>query len=260
MSRKFIYISVILSSLSAVILLLALWLPAQYQVPVITYHSVSPSSREPLNNVRQEQFEKQMAYISRQGYKVIGLGEFVANLKSGNILDHKSVVITFDDGYKDNFTTAFPVLKKYGFPATIFVEVGHIGHDNRFTWDDAREMSQGGIDIESHLMTGAYLPDLSYEDRVFQLTESKRLLEKNLNRTVRFLAYPIGGFDDAGKKLVRASGYEAAFTTNRGYHRLQSDDLYEIKRIRIKDSDLDPQLWLKLSGYYNLLRKSKNPF
>ncbi len=259
MNKKYFTLSIASSVLSVLILFLALWLPARYQVPIITYHSVAPASAQPLNNVRLQQFEKQMAYIKKHGYKVLRLDDFIADLKAGKSPDHKSVVITFDDGYKDNFTAAYPVLKKNGFPFTIFVEVGNIGSPNRFTWEDAREMSAHGVDIESHLMTGAYLPDLPYKERVFQLKESKRLLEVELKRPVYFLAYPIGGFDDEGKMLVRDLGYKAAFTTNRGKDR-KAKDLYELKRIRIKDSDLDAQLWLKLSGYYNLFRHSRNSF
>jgi peptidoglycan/xylan/chitin deacetylase (PgdA/CDA1 family) len=103
------------------------------------------------------------------------------------------------------------------------------------------------------------LPDLPYAERVSQLTESKRLLETNLKHPVNFLAYPIGGFDEPGKKLARELGYQAAFTTNRGRDR-KAKDLYELKRIRVKDSDLDWQLWLKLSGYYNLFRSTKKSF
>ncbi|MBF0330560.1 MAG: polysaccharide deacetylase family protein [Candidatus Omnitrophica bacterium] len=257
--KNFLILSIACSCLSALIFLLGVWVPAQYQVPVLMYHSVAPYSQEPLNNVRLGQFEKQMAYIKNHGYKVLPLGQFVDGLKAGKDFDHKSVVITFDDGYKDNYTSAFPVLKRYGIPATIFVEVGHIGNSNRFTWEDAKEMSASGVDFESHLMTGAYLPDLPLEERISQLTESKRLLEVNLKHPVRFLAFPIGGFDEEGKMLVKKLGYEAAFTTNRGFDRSMKD-VYEIKRIRVKDSDFDWQLWLKLSGYYNLFRSSKNPF
>ena len=150
-------------------------------------------------------------------------------------------------------------MKKYGFPVTIFAEVAHVGMQGHFNWEQAREMVAHGVDIESHVLTGAYLPALSHEDALREITESKRILETHLGREVHFLAYPTGGFSEDIKQMVRQAGYTAAFATNRGYDR-SAKDLYEMKRIRVKDSDSDAQLWLKLSGYYNLIRNSKNPF
>jgi peptidoglycan/xylan/chitin deacetylase (PgdA/CDA1 family) len=168
-------------------------------------------------------------------------------------------VVTFDDGYENNYLAAYPVLKKYSIPATIFVEVGHLGEPGYFSWQQAKDMNAHGIDIESHTLIGAYLPELPHEQAVHQITESKRVLEGKLGHPVRFFAYPVGGFSEDVKQIVREAGYEAAVTTNRGYARVPRD-LYELKRIRIKDSDGDLQLWLKLSGYYNFFRGSKKPF
>jgi peptidoglycan/xylan/chitin deacetylase (PgdA/CDA1 family) len=259
MQKRYWALSIVCSLFSAVLVVLALWLPTQYKVPVMTYHTISPSSFEPLNNVRPESFARQMAYLKRQGYKVLTLAQFVDDIIAGRRHDRKSVVITFDDGYQDNYTAAYPVLKKFGFPATVFVEVDHLGNPGRLTWAQALQMDAGGVRMESHVMTGAYLPSAPPEKLVYEVTESKRVLEMELGRPVHFLAYPIGGFSEDVKRIVREAGYKAAFTTNRGYDRA-GKDLYEIKRIRIKDSDGDLQLWLKLSGYYNLLRHSQKPF
>lgn len=257
--KKYFVLSIVCSLLSAAVVLLALWLPGKYQVPVLTYHAIAPSWHEPLNNVRPQRFEKQMAYLKARGYRVLTLDELVQGLRSGARPFHRSVVITFDDGYENNYTAAYPVLSKCGFPATIFVEVGHLGRPGRLTWEQAREMLAGGIAIESHVMTGAYLPGLPREALMQEVLESKKVLERRLGRPVHFMAYPIGGFSEEIKRIVREAGYTAAFTTNRGYDR-DALDLYELKRIRIKDSDGEAQLWLKLSGYYNLFRSSKKPF
>lgn len=259
MKRRYWFLSILCSLLSAALVVLAFWLPAQYQVPVLMYHTIASSSVEPLNNVQPQHFARQMAYLQQHGYKVLSVADFVDGVRSGRVFDAKSVVITFDDGYQDNYTAAYPVLKKYGFPAAVFVEVAHIGNPGRLTWAEAREMDAGGVSIASHVMTGAYLPDLTHEQAVHEITESKRILEMELGHPVVFLAYPIGGFSEEIKQIVRQAGYRAAFATNRGYDRRVKDP-YELKRIRIKDSDGDAQLWLKLSGYYNLVRKSKNPF
>ncbi len=259
MKKRYWFLSILCSLFSAAIVLLAAWLPTRYEVPVLMYHALAPVWHEPLNNVQPGHFEQHMAYLKQHGYKVLALSEFVDEIKSGREHDRKSVVITFDDGYENNYTAAFPVLKKYGFPVTIFAEVGRIGAPRHFTWEEVKEMSRQGVDIQSHLMTGAYLPGVSREQAVYEMTESRRVLEMNLGRPVHFLAYPIGGFSEDVKQMARQAGYQAAFATNRGYDRT-AKDLYELKRIRVKDSDGDVQLWLKLSGYYNLIRSSKNPF
>lgn len=259
MNRRSLFLSVICSLLSAVFVLLALWLPKQYQVPVLMYHSVARAWFEPLNNVQPEHFAQQMAYLKRAGYKVMSVADLIDEKASGRAHDRKSVVITFDDGYENNYTAAYPVLKEQGIPATVFVEVARLGTPGYFSWEQAKEMDAHGLAVESHVMTGAYLPGLPHGQVVSEVTQSKRVLEMNLGRPVRFLAYPVGGFSENIRQVVRQAGYAAAFTTNRGYGRVPRD-VYEIRRIRVKDSDRDLQLWVKLSGYYNLFRSSKKPF
>ncbi len=237
----------------------AFWLPSQYYIPIMAYHSVAPSWYEPLNNVQVGHFEQQMRFLRAHGYKPLTVDQLLARIRSGHRPAAGEVAIFFDDGYKNNYTTAYPILKKYGFPATIFVEVGHLGNPGHLTWDEAQRMDADGIAIQSHTMTGAYLPSLGPDALVQELTESKHQLEVRLGHPVDYIAYPVGGFSDSIKQLVRRLGYKAGFATNRGYDRT-GKDLYELKRIRIKDSDGDLQLWLKLSGYYNLLREKKKPF
>jgi peptidoglycan/xylan/chitin deacetylase (PgdA/CDA1 family) len=259
MNKRYWVLSIFCSLLAAGFILLAAWLPKQYQVPILAYHAVAPEWFEPLNNVQPEHFDDQMAYLRKQGYKVLSLSDFIDVQRSGREHDRKSVVVTFDDGYENNYTAAYPVLKKYNIPAVIFVEVGHLEGAGYLTWQQAKEMNTNGIDIESHTLAGAYLPRLTHEQVVIQITESKRVLEDKLGHRIRFFAYPIGGFSEDIKQIVREAGYEAAVTTNRGYARVPRD-LYELKRIRIKDSDGAFQLWFKLSGYYNFFRGSKKPF
>ncbi len=259
MKKRFWVLSLVCSLLSAAFVILAAWLPARYQVPVLMYHSVAPSWHEPLNNVRPESFERQMKFLKDNGYRVLTVAAFVDTLASGGFFDQKSVVITFDDGYENNYTAAFPVLKKYGLPATFFVEVDSIGTEKFFTWAQVKELLANNMAIESHTFLGAYLPELPRDEQRRQITESRRILQERLAHPVLFLAYPIGGFSDEIKELVRQAGYKAAFTTNRGWDR-RARDLYELKRIRIKDSDNAFSLFFKLSGYYNFFRSSQSPF
>jgi peptidoglycan/xylan/chitin deacetylase (PgdA/CDA1 family) len=113
--------------------------------------------------------------------------------------------------------------------------------------------------VGSHLIVESYLPDMIPQQQKEALVGSKKILEDRLGKPAYYLAYPIGGFSEEVKKIVREAGYRLAFTTNRGYDRFNRD-MFELKRIRIKDGDSDPVMWLKLSGCYNLIRLPKRPY
>lgn len=237
-----------------------LWLPGHYVVPIIMYHQVTYTDRPQTNWVSPENFEWQMAYLKDHGYNVIRLHELVEAIEEGRSLPRKTAVITFDDGYENNYTQAFKILKKYHFPAIIFVPSDRVNTEHYLTWEQIKEMIAAGIDIGSHTRTEAYLPDLMVERQRNEIQASKDILEQNLGITVEYFAYPIGGFSDGIKEIVKNAGYKAACTTNRGYDRFNKD-LYELNRIRFSDKDIRKDyLWIKLSGYYNLFRKEKNPY
>ena len=236
------------------------WLPGRYVVPIIMYHQVTHTDHPQPNWVSPENFEWQMAYLKDHGYDVIPLDDLVMSARAGKVLPRKSVVITFDDGYENNYTHAFKILKKYGFPATIFVPSDKVNTKGRLTWDQMKEMIASGIDIGSHTQTEAYLPDLPFERQQREIRSSRDTLEQNLGITVDHFAYPIGGFSEDIKAIVKEAGYKSASTTNRGYDRFNKD-VFELNRVRFSDQDdRKDYLWIKLSGYYNLFREAKNPY
>ncbi len=253
--------------LLVVIIFWGLWLPGKYVVPVLMYHSIgdAASDRAKANTVSLRSFDEQMAYIRKNGYKVLALDEYMKVPRSGRGAPDKGVVITFDDGLANNYKNAFPILKKYNIPSAIFIPLAYIGQSDSpmglpmLTWPQIKEMAANGVTIGSHTVQHFYLPELGLEAVHRELVESKAGLEAGLGRAVKYLAYPIGGFSDDIKQIVQAAGYKAAFTTNRGYDRL-NHDLYQLRRIRIKDTDGPIELWVKLSGYYNLFRRDKKSF
>jgi peptidoglycan/xylan/chitin deacetylase (PgdA/CDA1 family) len=258
MKKKFFVISLVLVVAASFLLVT---LPRLYVTPVLTYHMIGYPKTEPMraNTVSPGSFERQMEFIKQRGYRVLSLDEYYEGLKAGKNFCCNSVVITFDDGNENNYTAAFPVLRQAGFPAAFFVPTEKIGTEGRMTWGQLKEVSAAKVTVGSHLLTEPYLPDLAPAVQKQEIVESKKVLESRLGRPAYYLAYPIGGFSDDVKRIAREAGYRLAFTTNRGFER-SNRDLFEVKRIRSKDTDTDIIMWLKLTGYYNLLRKSKKPF
>ncbi len=236
------------------------WASRHYVVPIMTYHHVNNVDPKRQDTVSPERFDWHMAYLEKHHFNVLPLSTLVQIINQGKPLPRKSVVITFDDGYADNYQYAFPILKKYGFPATIFVITDVVNTDGYLTTAQMKEMSAYGIDIGSHTRGHPYLPELSSEDQKNEIHESKSRLEKELGVPVKYFAYPSGGFTEQIKRFVREAGYAGACTTNRGSDRWNRD-VFELKRIRFSDQDdrID-YLWMKLSGFYNLFRAPKRPY
>ncbi len=258
MSKRRIFFGVL--AVLAVVGALGVWASSRlYVVPIIMYHQVYDVGHRRLDTVSLRLFEWQMAYIKKNRFHVLPLKKLVQIIKEGKPLPRKSVVITFDDGYENNYWNAFPILRKYQFPATIFMVSDFIDVPGYLTREQLREMAAQGIDIASHTRTHAYLPSVSAEIASEQIRKSKERLEQELGIKVSHFSYPSGGFNEKIKFLVQEAGYESACTTNRGYDRFMHDP-YELKRIRLSDADnrMD-YLWMKLSGFYNLFRQARSP-
>jgi len=240
------------------------WLSPQYVVPILMYHRFGYEDRNLF--VTPENFKRQMQYLSDKGYNVITLDELVEGIKNDIVFEHNSVVITIDDGFEDNFTHAFPVLKEQGYPATIFVIANYmdkvVDGEAYLKWKDIREMLKHDITIGGHSKNHVYLPLVKEDDRLWDETVGcKKLIEDKLGRRINYFCYPTGAFSEKIKKLVKKAGYKAACTTNRGFVELNKD-VYELKRVKVKNSDMNKPLSFraKLSGYYNLFRSRRNPY
>lgn len=259
----------IIVGLAALILFCA-WLRPRFAVPVLMYHNIAEAKtdRARANTVSPASFERQMAYLKKNGYRVLSVDEYISIYQKQQAFPPKSVLLTFDDGYANNYTAAFPILKKFDYPALIFLGPGSIDRqesdpqyyeDPHLNWAQIREMAAAVFTVGSHMEEEEYLPDLSLEEQRKVLFQSRAHLQDRLKKPVDYLSYPIGGFSEEIKTMARAAGYKAAFATNRGYDRY-ARDIYEIKRIRVKDTDDGLSFWAKLSGYYNSFRRSKNPY
>lgn len=211
---------------------------------VLCYHIVeAPAARR--MHITRSVFRQHLQYLEMTGYNVIPLRhlyEYVAGKRAS--IPKNAIVITIDDGWRSTYTEAYPELKKRKFPFTVFIYPKIIGQtSNALTWAQIREMSDAGVDIQSHSLSHPYLTKrrhASFDDATYtrwvqrELAESKRLLEKETGKKVQFLAYPYGDYDARLTKMVAQSGYTAALTCDFGRVKAGSDPL-RMKRFVIDD-------------------------
>ncbi|HDZ76607.1 MAG TPA: polysaccharide deacetylase family protein [Candidatus Omnitrophica bacterium] len=237
------------------------WLSPRYVVPILMYHRFGYGE----NNlfVTPENFKRQMVYIKGNGYDVISLDELVDGIRNNRRFKHKTVVITIDDGYRDNYSYAYPILKKYNFPATIFIATNFIGNNKDFmSLDKIKAMSKNGISFGGHTKSHAYLPSVGEKTVLWsEIKGCKEFIEEKIGVDADYFCYPTGGFNEEVKATVRKAEYKGACATNRGFVELNKD-VYELKRVKITNSDTNKpfSFWAKLSGYYNVFRSKKRGY
>ncbi len=234
------------------------YLPSKYVFPTLMYHSIDEGWRTEKTSVSPESFENQMSFLHRKKYKVLSLEEVVLSFKNKQKLPGKAVSITFDDGYMNNYSIAYPVLRRYGFEAAIFVIVNNVGKPGYMNWDQLKRMADDGINIGSHTLTHPDLRKLSDQDLKKELVESKRILEENLKRKVDFFAYPGGSLDERVKNAVIEAGYKGACATNPPRH-YGSDDPYAVKRVRISRTSNNLLVFrMESSGFYTFIKETRD--
>ncbi len=220
---------------------------SQYEVPVLMYHRVELSDGLSSTTVSPRVFESQMEFLKIHGYRVLPLKELARRLKAGERLPVKTVAITFDDGTLDTIENAFPVLKKMGFPATVFMITDNIGKEGWLSEDDLRILDENGVSVGSHTVHHAFLPDHDRAVDEAEIRDSKKRLEEVLGHPVTLFSYPAGGFTPAIRQLVRDAGYEAAVTTNHGRQR---HDAFALHRVKVPEAGGNLfNFWLKASGF-----------
>jgi len=241
----------------SLLLALGLFLRTKYINPVLMYHYVLDTelAKKDKRIVTPETFEKQIRFLKVNNYNVISVEEFAEFLKGKERPPRNTVVLTFDDGHLDNYENAYPILKKYGLPATMFVVVDYLSEPNFVTEEQIREMSESGlITIGSHTLTEPHLPSLTDKNRLKrEIYDSKRKLEAILNKPVNCFSYPIGGFNREIRQMVIDAGYTAVVTTSPGLY-YPNDDPFAIKRVRISESSKSLFVfWFESSGSYKYL-------
>ncbi len=242
----------------------AAFLRSRYTVPILMYHSVNPESNPDIEllRIKPEIFRRQMRFLKEHHYNVVPLATVADRIKNNKPIPARTVAITFDDGYKDNYTYAFPILKEYNFPATIFVitsEMSNPAQKERLAWEDITVMQASGlITFGSHTITHPDLSKvLSPADLKKEVAGSKKILEEKLGRKVESFAYPIGKFDAKSRQAVIDAGYSLAVASNPG-KAFSNKDVFALKRLRISKNCANMFIfWVEASGYYNFMRESK---
>lgn len=160
-------------------------------VTVLCYHEVRPDRDDDCMNVKPEVFRRHIREFKEAGYTFLDVSD-LRKPAAGSSLPEKAVLITFDDGYADNYNYAYPILREEQIPATFFVVSGTIGNENRMTAGQLREMQANGMQIGSHTVNHENLAAMSTKDIDFELRASREALEKLLGKPVYALAYPAG--------------------------------------------------------------------
>ena len=216
-------------------------------VPVLNYHQINDRDHNALT-LSTPEFEAQMQYLAENGYHPITPNELADHLENGAPLPEKPILLTFDDGYIDNYKNAYPILQKYGLKGSIFIITDYLNvYPNYLTWEICQEMQDSGIiDIECHTMTHVALSELSSaEELQHEAVDSKKAIESHLNKKVTSIAYPCGAYNDEVQRVVREAGYRTAFTVNYGLDH-PGDDQYALNRIPIFGSNSHSFLRFKL--------------
>lgn len=230
---------------------------------ILTYHTIGDyGGILPAGiNISVEVFRSHMDYLYRQQYRVIPLEKIVDHIIKGQKLNHKTLAITFDDGYEDHFLYAYPILRRYAFPATIFLTVKYIdsfwesenadeGRIKGLSNDQIVEMHKGGlIQFGSHCYSHRNLLTADEKQRIFEIRDSKLLLEKLVGEDIPFISYPFGVCDEGIKNIVGEVGYRAGFSVwNR------RPDMFSIRRVPLHTNDGLMRFRFKISPLYPVMR------
>ncbi|MDE1919136.1 MAG: polysaccharide deacetylase family protein [Patescibacteria group bacterium] len=185
-------------------------------VPILVYHIVRPSYPSDSAAVRRlaltpETFDAELSHLSEAGYRVVSFGDLEAYFASGTPLPAKPILLSFDDGWQNQFTYAFPILKKHGFSATFFVFTNAIGRRGFMTWDELKRMREAGMTIGAHSRSHPYLTKIADPAALWdEIAGSKAVLEQRLGVPVTVFAYPFGQYDPSVVADVARAGYRLA--------------------------------------------------
>lgn len=229
-------------------------------VPILMYHRIADIAGD-RNSVSPKMFEQQLAYLKKKCYNTISLSDLEEHFTNGKTLPSKPLILTFDDGYEDNFITALPLLNKYGMKGTVFPVAAYTGRHNDWenyqgkpnckvmNWEQLRIWKEAGMEIGSHTMNHPILSSLTPQEIEYELAESKRLIEERVGVPVQFLCYPYGDFDTRVRKIAQSLGYQGGVAIFEGVS-LRKNDLWALRRVVISCRQPMWEFKLKVSPWH----------
>ncbi|WP_253957550.1 polysaccharide deacetylase family protein [Paenibacillus oleatilyticus] len=213
------------------------------RIPVLNYHSITvdPGNRA---TIAPDKFEEQMRYLADEGYTTLTLQQFTDILGGKEKPPEKPILLTFDDGYADNYEHAYPLLKKLKFNATLFMVPGFVGDGYYLDWEQVKAMKEAGWDIQPHSMSHPNLPKLSVKKQTYEITESRRLIEEQLGTTADIFCYPYGESNRTTLNLLKENKFRYAFTIDQGWASSDQDPL-KLKRLFV-NGEASMKAWKRL--------------
>lgn len=210
------------------------------KLPILTYHSIDHSGS--VLSVTPQKFLSHMIILANAGYQIVSLHEVASCLQSQKPFPTKTAALTFDDGFKNFYEEAFPILKKFGFPATVFLVAGWCGKKNSWPgqhktipsfdlldWKDIKEMAGQGIEFGSHTMNHPNLSQISSGEAEQEIAQSQKTIQEAIRGDVTFFAYPYGAYTLDVKTIVKKK-FAGACSVKMDYVTSDSD-LYALPRI-----------------------------
>ncbi len=216
---------------------------------ILMYHAVCRPGSEAERKYAcpPRRFARHMAYLRRR-HPVVSMAAVRHHLAGTGEIPEGAVAVTFDDGFRNNYTAALPLLRRLQIPATLFLTAGLVGETNRWmagrgfperpmvTWEEVREMAAAGVEIGAHTLTHPRLTELDRETLTHEVEGAREVIESHLGRPVEGFAYPYGLLDEGVVTAVGAAGYRVACTTRPGFNRPQIDPL-RLRRIEVFGTD-----------------------
>lgn len=210
----------------------------QIIAPILLYHFVGRETLErdgasiTRYNVTAANFDAQLALLHRLGYQTVTVGEIAAALRGEGVLPERPIAITFDDGWLEQYSVAFPLLQKYGMKATFYAPSSYRAGGRYVTWEQLAELHDAGLEIGSHTRKHVNLLAVSAEDASYEISGSKSTLEEKLGITIESIAYPYGLYSGSTIALAQQAGYRAAVALGGSPQQSQAN-LYALRRFEI---------------------------
>jgi peptidoglycan/xylan/chitin deacetylase (PgdA/CDA1 family) len=207
-------------------------------------------------------FDEQMKYLRDNDYHAITQAQFDAYMSGNGTLPDRPVLITFDDGYIDNYEQAYPIMKKYGMTGTIFLVVSLMNTPGYLTWDQVSEMSANGIEFGSHTISHKPLTSFDQAGVHRELTESKAAIEAHIGKPCTFIAFPEGKFNEMVMNETKSAGYAYGFSVETGRD-FPWEDHYDLDRVAMFEGPVSFkhfQFRLTFSAFSAILWKTHKYF